>query len=115
MTSVLGNLQLPPAGANAMVGDAVGRPISSQATMQARPQVAIAPEAIEKKVDKKPPPVISDETQMAYSVDEKGHKLLVKITNHVTGELVRTLEFKNFSTSAHTLSKLAGHLVDEKT
>jgi uncharacterized FlaG/YvyC family protein len=105
MSSVLGNLQLPPAGANAMAGEAVGRPISSQATMQARPQVAVAPEVTEKKL----------ETQMAYSVDEKGNKLLVKITNHITGEVVRTLEFKNFSATAHTLSKLAGHLVDEKT
>ena len=115
MSSVLGNLQLPPAGANAMAGEAVGRPISSQATMQARPQVAVAPEVTEKKLEKKAIPVISDETQMAYSVDEKGNKLLVKITNHITGEVVRTLEFKNFSATAHTLSKLAGHLVDEKT
>ncbi len=115
MTSVLGNLQLPPAGANAMAGEAMGRPLSSQATMQTRPQVAIAPEITEKKLEKKPIPVVSDETQIAYSVDNKGNKLLVKITNHVTGEVVRTLEFKNFTTDAHTLSKLAGHLVDHKT
>lgn len=115
MTSVSGNLQLPPASASAMAGEAVGRPVNSQATIQARPQHAIGAESAEKKVDKKPTPVVSDETQMAYSVDEKGNKLLVKITNHVTGEVVRTLEFKSFSASAHTLSKLAGHLVDEKT
>lgn len=115
MTSVSGNLQLPPAGATAMAGEAVGRPINSKATIQARPQLGSAEESTQKKLDKKPSQLVSDETQMAYSVDEKGHKLLVKITNHVTGEVVRTLEFKNFSATAHTLSKLAGHLVDEKT
>lgn len=115
MTSVSGNLQLPPAGATAMAGEAVGRPINSQATIQARPQVAHAPEVTEKKIEKKPIPVVSDETQIAYSLDDGGNKLMVKITNHVTGELVRTLEFKSFTTDAHTLSKLAGHLVDHKT
>ena len=69
----------------------------------------------DKKVEKKPIPIVSDETHLAYSLDDSGNKLMVKITNQVTGELVRTLEFKNFTTDAHTLSKLAGHLVDHKT
>jgi uncharacterized FlaG/YvyC family protein len=115
MTSVLGNLQLPPASATAMASEAMGRPINSQATIQARPQLANTPEATEKKVEKKPIPIVSDETHLAYTLDDSGNKLMVKITNQVTGELVRTLEFKNFTTDAHTLSKLAGHLVDHKT
>lgn len=115
MTSVLGNLQLPPASATAMASEAMGRPINSQATIQARQQLANTPEATDKKVEKKPIPIVSDETHLAYSLDDSGNKLMVKITNQVTGELVRTLEFKNFTTDAHTLSKLAGHLVDHKT
>ena len=115
MTSVLGNLQLPPAIATSMVGNAVGRPLSSQATIQARPQVATTPEISEKQLEKKPVPIVNNETQVTYSVDDKGKKLLVKITNHATGDLVRTLEFKNFTADVHSVSQLAGHLVDHKT
>ncbi|WP_408597767.1 hypothetical protein [Limnohabitans sp.] len=115
MTSVLGNLQLPPAGLPALAGDAVGRPLSTQANIQARPAKVIGSEATEPQPRAKPAPVVSDENQLAYSIDEVNNKLLVKITNHATGELVRTLEFNQFTADVHLNSKLAGHLFDQKT
>jgi uncharacterized FlaG/YvyC family protein len=115
VTSVLGNLQLPPATVHTAVGEVAGRPIDSQATIQSRPKSAVQAEEPHTTPAEKPKPVITDETQLAYSVDTKNHALVVKITNHHTGELVRTLSFKDFSADTHTMSKLAGHLVDEKT
>ncbi len=115
MTSVLGNLQLPPAGFAAVAGDAAGRPVSTQANIQARPAKVSDLEVTEPKPKAKPAAVVSDENQLAYSIDEVNNKLLVKITNHATGELVRTLEFNQFTADAHLNSKLAGHLVDKKT
>lgn len=115
MTSVLGNLQLPPATGHTAAGEAVGRPIDSLATIQARPKTAVQAEEAHTTLVEKTKPVVSDETQLAYSVDAKNHALVVKITNHNTGELVRTLSFKDFTADTYTLSKLAGHLVDEKT
>ncbi len=115
VTSVLGNLQLPPATVHTATGEATGRPMDSQATIQPRSKSTVQAQEAHITSAEKPKPVASDDTQLAYSVDAKNHALVVKITNHHTGELVRTLSFKDFSADTHTTSKLAGHLVDEKT
>jgi len=93
----------------------VGRPINSQTAIQALPKPSADLGLAEAKAAAKVKQVASEETQLAYTVDQKGHKLLVKISNHATGEVVRTLEFKNFNADAHELKKLAGHLIDQKT
>ena len=114
MTSILGNLQLPPATAHATAGEALPRPADSQAPMAAKPQSVIKVDLPADKPVQKKQPIVSDETHVAYSFDAAGHKLMVKITNQATGDVVRTLEFKGFSADTHMAKKLTGHLVDQK-
>jgi uncharacterized FlaG/YvyC family protein len=90
-----------------------GKPVAGEAVPKSKPEdVATA-----KKVEPTPPTVhkfIPETTNMSYSVDPAASSFTVKITNNTTGEVIRKLNFKEFSPSAHSTDKLAGKLVDVK-
>lgn len=58
-----------------------------------------------------PAPKTESSTQLAYSLDRESNTLSVKITDQLSGDVLRTLEFKGFTPEAHDL-KAKGHLFD---
>ena len=59
-------------------------------------------------------PIATDTSDLHYTVDPRG-SFVLKVTSKSTGEVIRTLNFKDFSPDVHTASKLAGHLVDKRS
>ena len=61
------------------------------------------------------PPKSESSTQLAYSLDRESNTLSVKITDQVSGDVLRTLQFKGFKPETHDLKDSKGHLFDGKS
>lgn len=75
----------------------------------------IAPTKSQEKRPEPPKLIATDTSDLHYSVDPTAGSFVLKITSKSSGEVIRTLDFKDFSPDVHLISKLAGHLVDRKT
>ena len=109
MNLAFGDLQLPLV---------TGKPVASEAVLKSTLSLPKAEEPVKPKpqepaqqISKK---LVADSTDMSYSVDATASAFTIKITNKSTGEVIRKLDFKGFSTDVHLSSKLAGKLVDIK-
>ena len=53
--------------------------------------------------------------QLGYSVDHDSNALKIKVTNQVSGEVVREFELKGLGAAHHEPRKSKGVVVDDKT
>jgi len=107
---ILGSSQFLPVSGKPDSGEAVSKLIQSNS----KPEL-IAPRKSPEKVPEPPKLIVPDTFDLHYSVDPTAGSFVVKITSKSSGEVIRTLSFKDFSPDVHLISKLAGHLVDRKT
>ena len=105
---------VPASNAVPTVGASVGvtTPKNSDASKKKEP----APQVAEKKVHQTEP-LKSDAqiTQLGYSVDHDSNALKIKVTNQVSGEVVREFELKGLGAAHHEPRQSKGVVVDDKT
>jgi hypothetical protein len=53
--------------------------------------------------------------QLGYSVDHESNALKIKVTNQVSGEVVREFELKGLGSAHHDPVNTKGVVVDDKT
>ncbi len=53
--------------------------------------------------------------QLGYSVDHESNALKIKVTNQVSGEVVREFELKGLGAAHHEPMATKGVVVDDKT
>lgn len=111
----VGNSGLAPALPAAPQGSPVAATAHAAASLQAssvaqpsREQVHQAVASIKQLVQ----PMVSN--NLDFSVDEGTGKMLVRITDRQTGELIRQIPSKELVDIAHSLDKLQGLLLRQK-
>lgn len=110
MNLALGDLQLPAVTGKPVTSEAVPKPV--QAEVKTDEASKPNPQTPFPQITKK---LTADTTDMSYSVDSTASAFTVKISNKSTGEVIRKLDFKGFSTDVHQTSKLTGSLLDVRS
>lgn len=105
---------IPASNAVPVVGSSVGvtTPKNSDASKKKEP----TPQVEEKKA-RPIEPMKSDvqSVQLGYSVDHESNALKIKVTNQVSGEVVREFELKGLGSAHHDPVSTKGVVVDDKT
>lgn len=110
MNSSIGPLQTPPHVTHSHTGEVAPKPKDETP----RPPLEKKKPVLAEQTQELPNVSNPNSTELSYSVDRANHTMSVKIKDQKTGDVVRTLEFKDFKTDAHLQKKLVGHLVDKK-
>lgn len=96
------------------VGQGNGQLASQQLTSSPHPeQPAMPPTA----TPSRPPEVKNDlnTVELGFSVDHESNALKIKVTNQVSGEVVREFEIKGLSAAHHEPLNSKGVIVDDQT
>ena len=110
MAQILGSSQFLMVSGKPDSGEGVPKSIAGNTKLE-----QISPVKSPEKKPELPKLIVPDTSDLHYSVDPTAGSFVVKITSKSSGEVIRTLDFKDFSPDVHLISKLAGHLVDRKT
>jgi uncharacterized FlaG/YvyC family protein len=108
VNSSIGPLQTPPHVTHSHTGEVAPKPKDETPRQPLEKKKPVLVESEQVNVSS------ANSTELSYSVDRANHTMSVKIKDQKTGDVVRTLEFKDFKVDAHLQNKLVGHLVDKK-
>lgn len=108
-------IQAVSTGANVpVVGQSAGASLPKNLDSSARKEPATKPE--EKPVRKvEPAKGDSQMLHLGYTVDHESNSLKIKVTNQVSGEVVREFELKGLGSAHHEPLATKGVVVDDKT
>jgi hypothetical protein len=105
---------VPASNAVPVVGTSAG--VTTPKNSDASKKKEQAPQVEEKKA-RQVEPLKSDAqmVQLGYSVDHESNALKIKVTNQVSGEVVREFELKGLGAAHHEPLATKGVVVDDKT